>query len=89
MIEIFLDDGFKNCYKKFTKNNNDLKIKFYEKLTLFKDNPYNTVLKTHKLSGKLKDFSAFSIDYKTRVVFKFISNTKVLLIDIGYHDSVY
>jgi len=46
-------------------------------------------LRTHKLSGELTGMWAFSVSYDYRVVFRFISEKEVLLIDIGGHDEVY
>ena len=42
-----------------------------------------------KLTGKLSGLWAFSIDYDCRVIFKFLNDHEVLLIDIGTHDEVY
>lgn len=52
---------------------------------IFKANPYETVLKTHKLQGRLKNHWSFSVDYNYRILFYFISNTAVLFINIGTH----
>jgi addiction module RelE/StbE family toxin len=89
VIEIFADEGFKRSFKKIVKNNSDIKYKFKEKLELFKENPYNPILRTHKLGGKLQDYMAFSVDYNIRVLFKFIDKSTVLLIEIGSHDVIY
>ena len=89
MIDVFLDDGFKRSFRKIVKNNDDIKNKFKEKLELLRENPSNPILKTHKLSGKLQDYMSFSVDYRIRVVFKYVDKTKVLLIDIGTHDDIY
>ena len=51
--------------------------------------PFSPQLRTHKLSGKLGGQWAFSVDDDCRVVFEFIGEDKVLLIDIGSHDEVY
>lgn len=89
MIKIIVDEGFKRKYQKAIKNNVSLKAKFQHRLRLFSEDPYNPTLKTHKLSGKLKDLSSFRIDYHTRIIFKFIDKNSVQLIDIGSHDEVY
>ena len=62
---------------------------FREKLLLFVDNPFDPRLKTHKLTGGLEGRWAFSVAYDCRVVFRFLSDDTVLLIDIGSHDDVY
>ena len=89
MISIIWDDGFKRRYKKLIKQNDLLKEKFWAKIELFQEDVFNPVLRTHKLSGKLRGLWAFSIDYYYRVVFKFISDDEVLLIDFGTHQDIY
>ena len=89
MIKIIWDEGFKRKYKKIIKNNFNLRDKFWELTYLFEKEPFDDRLKTHKLTGKLKDLWAFRIDYDCRVIFKFINNNEVLFIDIGGHDEVY
>jgi len=55
MIEITFDDSFKKSYRKRFQGREDLERKFRIKLEKFRDNPFDPSLKTHKLSGKLKD----------------------------------
>ena len=55
----------------------------------FQKNPFDKKLKTHKLSGSLKGSWAFSINYSYRIIFEFIDDNTILLIDIGTHDEVY
>jgi len=89
VIKLIWDQGFKRRYKKRVKNNTDLKTKFWEGIELFTKEPFNPQLRTHKLTGKLSGLWAFSIDYDCRVIFKFLNDHEVLLIDIGTHDEVY
>jgi mRNA-degrading endonuclease YafQ of YafQ-DinJ toxin-antitoxin module len=60
--------------------------KAYEKEKIFKQNPFDSRLKTHKLHGKDKDCWSFWIDYRYRIKFIFLSENKVLFLDIGTHD---
>jgi mRNA-degrading endonuclease YafQ of YafQ-DinJ toxin-antitoxin module len=46
-------------------------------------------LKTHKLSGRLKDLWSFKISYDMRVVFYFAEKDKVVFVDMGKHEEVY
>jgi len=57
-----------------------------EKIVLFcnKDNHKN--LKVHKLHGALKDRYSFSVNYKIRIVFRYLSSNEVALFDLGDHD---
>ena len=89
MIKITWDRGFKRIYKKKIKNNSELKRKFWKAISLFSGNPFNSTLRTHKLTGRLEGLWAFSISYDYRAVFKFLDDKEVLLIDIGTHDEVY
>jgi mRNA-degrading endonuclease YafQ of YafQ-DinJ toxin-antitoxin module len=63
--------------------------RFEKTLALFSDNPFHPSLKTHSLTGNLQDYWAFSITYEYRLLFRFLSEEKELLIDIGSHDEVY
>jgi addiction module RelE/StbE family toxin len=89
MIELIWDEPFLKILKKWKKKHPTLLVKLEEKLTLFCSEPFHPTLKTHCLSGNLKEYHALSITYEQRLVFKFISENKVLLIDIGTHDEVY
>ncbi|HLD21112.1 MAG TPA: type II toxin-antitoxin system mRNA interferase toxin, RelE/StbE family [Patescibacteria group bacterium] len=59
-----------------------------ERLSLFKKNPFDPSLKTHKLEGVLREYWSFSIDYRHRVICTFEGKSTVVLHAIGDH-SVY
>ncbi len=88
-MEVSFSSGFKRAFKKKVKGNQDLETRFWQKLELFIADPFDPSLKTHKLSGKLKDLWSFSIGYDERILFYFIENEKTVFIDIGSHDQVY
>jgi addiction module RelE/StbE family toxin len=89
MINIVWDPGFKKAYQKKIKTDDNLKKKFWKTMKLFSSTPFSKQLRTHKLTGTLKGLWAFSVDYDTRVIFSFLKDDEVLLIDIGSHDEVY
>lgn len=80
----------KKVFNKRLKNT-ETEAEFWERLELFVVDPFDAKLKTHKLSGKLKDLWSFSVGYDLRVVFYFTKNKprKAVFIDIGTHDEVY
>lgn len=83
MIEIYYSPTFYKAYKKLPesiKNIAEMKMKIFRKV------PYDSSLKIHKLSGKLKDYWAFSINYKYRIIFSFISDHKIYFHTIGTHE---
>jgi len=83
------DEGFKRSYRKRIRNNSKLKKKFWQKMGIFLEEPFSPQLRSHKLSGKLAGEWAFSVDDDCRVVFDFLDEERVLLIDVGSHDEVY
>jgi len=78
-----------HTYLKRIHRHPQLKRQFREKMEMFLEEPFDSQLRTHKLSGKLKGTWAFSINDEYRVIFEFINTHKVLLIDFGTHDEVY
>lgn len=88
-MEVSFSSSFKRAYKKRIKGNPDLESRFWQKLEQFTIEPFAPTLKTHKLSGKLRDFWSFSIDYDGRVLFYFTEDEKAVFVDIGSHDEVY
>jgi len=89
MIKISFSSSFKKAFKKKIRNNIGLEEKFWNKIEIFQNDPYDPVLKTHKLSGKLKDLWSFRLDYDIRVIFFFSDNNEALFIDIGAHREIY
>ena len=89
MIQVAEGSSFRRAYKRFFKSHPDLEEKFGEQLARFIQNPHDPKLKTHSLSGNLKDRWAFSINWKYRVVFYFERDDLAFLEDIGTHDDVY
>jgi len=81
-MEIEYSSHFRRVYQKLVL---PLKIKAEQKEFLFRKNPFDPKLKTHKLRGKLKEFHSFFIDHKNRIVFKFINSAKAVFLDIGDH----
>lgn len=88
-MEVSFSASFKRAFKKRIKGNSNLEARFWQKLEQFIKEPFDPSLKTHKLSGKLKDLWSFSIDYDERIVFYFIEDEKAVFVDIGSHDEVY
>ena len=89
MVNLFWDQAFKRKYKKIFTLNIELKKSFWQAMSIFSQDPFDPKLRTHKLTGKLKGLWSFSISYDCRVIFRFINDHDVLLIDIGSHDEVY
>ena len=89
MIEISFSSSFRRAFKKRIKGNLDLEARFWQKVEQFTIDPFDQSLKTHKLSGKLKELWSFSVEYDERVLFYFTEDGNVVFVDIGSHDEVY
>ncbi len=70
------------AYKKVPKQ---VKSATEVKEEIFRLNPFDPRLKTHKLKGELKDSYSFSVSYHWRIVFHFEKNDTVVLDMIGTH----
>jgi len=84
-MQIFYSPEFVRKYKKLP---NSLKDSAKKKEKVFRDDPFDVSLKTHKLQGKFREFWAFSVDYNYRIIFKFEQNNEVRFYSIGGH-SIY
>ncbi|MEO0012551.1 MAG: hypothetical protein RLZZ535_940 [Cyanobacteriota bacterium] len=89
MIKVSFSSSFLRVFKKRIKGNTKLESRFWTKVEVFTNNPFDPSLRTHKLSGKLKDLWSFSVEYDERVLFYFTDDGNAVFIDIGNHDEVY
>ena len=85
MIKIYYKPSFVRQYKKLPKA---LQEEVKEKIGLCEKDPKHPFLKTHKLSGRLKEFYSFSVNYSDRIVFEYLSKQEAALLAVGDH-SVY
>ena len=83
MINILYSPFF---IRKFNKLENGLQEDALQKISLFKDRKNHKILEVHKLNGKFKYYFGFSVNYKFRIVFRYVSKNEVLFTDIGDHD---
>ncbi|GIV28879.1 MAG: hypothetical protein KatS3mg027_2693 [Bacteroidia bacterium] len=80
---IFIHPNFDKSYRKLPK---EVKEKAKLKEKIFRKDPFDPRLKTHKLFGKEKECWAFWIDYRYRIKFIFLDDNEVLFLDIGTHE---
>ena len=94
MKTLVFSSSFKRAFKTTIKRRPDFKPKIEAKLRLLATNPFDPILRSHKLKGKLLGAWACSVEYDCRIVFSFAHNSEtkeeeIILIDIGTHDEVY
>ena len=64
----------------------EVKKEAVKKELIFKNDPFDTKLKTHKLNGKLKNFWAFSVSHSSRIVIEFGKDDIIYFHSIGSHN---
>lgn len=82
---IYYSEIFLKQYKKVPFK---IKIKLEKLESLIRQNPFNPILKTHPLVGKLKGFYSLSVDYHCRIIFTIENETEIWFHSIGTH-SIY
>ena len=85
MIEVFLTTGFVKQHKKLP-----LKIqeRFFERVAVFKEDPYHPLLNVHRLHGKKRMFRSINItgDYRAQFLWE---GDVVTFHEIGTHSELY
>lgn len=84
-MKIFHTAKFAREYRKLA---DDLKDAAEAAEVIFRENPFDARLKTHKFGGKLKEFWSFSISRKHRIIFEFGEDNAVYFHSVGDH-SIY
>lgn len=84
-MKIFYSLKFAREYKKLP-----LRIKKIAELKecIFRENPTDAQLHTHKLKGRLKGYWALSVDHQYRIIFEFAEQDVVWFYSMGDH-SIY
>lgn len=81
--KIYYTSSFLKSIKKLSLKEKKL-IQKREKI--FRKNPFDKRLKTHKLKGRLKGLYSFSITYSQRILFEFTKEGEVIFYEIGGHE---
>jgi mRNA-degrading endonuclease YafQ of YafQ-DinJ toxin-antitoxin module len=83
MLTLLYSSRFARKFKKLSRR---LQEQVLEKESVFRHDPFDARLKTHKLHGELSDCWSFSIDYDVRIIFSFEEEGVVRMHTIGGHD---
>jgi len=81
-MKIYYSSKFAKEYKKLPPK---IKLLAEKKEKIFRQNPFDPRLKSHKLTGKLQEFWSFSIDHKHRIIFEFVNIKTVWFHSAGSH----
>ena len=81
--KVFYSSVFEKNFVRLPKHIQRLAQK---KDSLFRKDAFDIFLETHKLSGKLKNDWAYSVNRDYRIHFYFIDEHAVMYLNIGTHD---
>jgi addiction module RelE/StbE family toxin len=83
-MKIYYSTKFAKEYKRLST---EVKKEAEKKEKLFRQDPFNPKLKTHKLTGQLKSYWSFSIDFEHRIIFEFAHKKEVVWFhSVGGHE---
>ncbi|MFA6992553.1 MAG: type II toxin-antitoxin system mRNA interferase toxin, RelE/StbE family [Candidatus Gracilibacteria bacterium] len=82
-MKIIYSPQFLKKYRRLSKEIKDI-AKLKE--VIFKNDCFDTRLRTHKLHGRLNNLWAFSLSSKYRIVFEVMENESVIFHTVGTHD---
>lgn len=82
-MEIIYSSKFAREYKKLP---NDVKDIAEQQEIIFRHNPFDPKLKTHKLNGKFGGFMSFSVGYKYRIIFEITKDNIAHFHSVGDRD---
>ena len=75
---------------KFLMRHPDVESQYAKTLELLELNPHHPSLRLHGLSGRLDGLQSISINLKYRVTIEMIiTESELVLINVGDHDAVY
>ena len=89
MIKVSYSPSFKRSYKRKVVPGSEREARFRSKTGVFMNDPFDSALRTHKLSGKLKEYWSFSVEYDLRGIFYFADAENAVFVDLGTHMEVY
>lgn len=84
-MKIYYSSKFEREYKKLPK---EIKKLAEEKEATFRESHFNPLLNTHKLHGRFREYWAFSVNDKYRIIFEFAKKDMIWFHSIGDH-SIY
>ena len=80
---ILYSPKFAREYKKLP---DEVKTVAETKEKIFRKDPFDSRLKTHKLTGVFEGFLSFSVNFSCRIIFDFSDKNTVRFYRIGTHD---
>jgi len=85
-MKIHFHNNFEKQYKLL---NAKQKKKTQERLKLFLDNSFDSILNNHPLKGKYLDYRSINIAGDLRAIYKFLNDRECIFVAVGTHNKLY
>jgi addiction module RelE/StbE family toxin len=88
--QLIFTEQYNRRAAKFLKRHPNAETQYSKVLELLEINPHHPSLRLHGLSGKLDGLQSISINLKYRIIIEIIiTETEIVLINLGDHNAVY
>jgi mRNA-degrading endonuclease YafQ of YafQ-DinJ toxin-antitoxin module len=88
--QLIFTEQYNKRAAKFLKRHPDVQTQYAKTLELLMLNPHHPSLRLHRLSGRLEGLESISINLKYRITIEMIiTDSEIVLINVGDHDAVY
>ncbi len=82
-MKIVYSPKFLREYKKLSRT---VKFSAEKAELLFRKDPFDLRLKTHKLNGRLQNYYSLSVGFRYRIIFEFVEKDLIYFHSVGDHD---
>jgi addiction module RelE/StbE family toxin len=90
VFNIITSEKFLRQARRFFKKHPDLRPRFAATISALQQDPFQSSLALHQLSGKLVGCHAVSLTYSYRITLTLlVTDKEIILLDIGSHDELY
>lgn len=88
--QLIFTDHYSRKAARFIKTHPDAISQYAKTLQLLEINPHHPSLRLHQLKGRLDGLYSVSINLKFRITLEMIvTESEIILVNIGDHDQVY
>ncbi len=89
-FKLIYTDSYIKRATTFAKRHPDLLSQYEKTLKILENDPSHPSLRLHLLKGKLTHLYSVSINISYRITLEFfVTEKKIILVDVGHHDEVY
>ncbi len=90
MYRVVFTESYTRRAIRFLRKHPEIQRQYEKTLQLLEINPFHPSLRLHKLSGHLQDVHSVSINRSYRITLEFlVSDTTIVPVNVGSHDTVY